>query len=70
MVESTHLSSYEQPIFNIYSMLRLNSTETLLEENEDEFIYQKLDEFLATISQLLIQSSNELTKTYFAHYNE
>lgn len=70
LVESTHLSSFEQPIFNIYSMLRLNSASTLLEDKEDEFIYQKLDEFLATISQLLIQSSNELTKTYFAHYNE
>jgi uncharacterized alpha-E superfamily protein len=51
-------------------MLRLNSAATLLQSNNDEFIYQKLDEFLATISKHLIESSNELTKTYFAHYNE
>lgn len=70
MGEETHLSSYEEPIFNIYSMLRLNSAATLLQSNHDEFIYQKLDEFLATISNHLIESSNELTKTYFAHYNE
>lgn len=68
--KSSSLTNYEQSIFKIYSMLRLANTQRLLEINNNEFIHYQLDSFLASISDLLLETSNELTKTYFAHYNE
>lgn len=65
-----YLDSFEEPVFKIYSMLKLNSAKKLLNIKEEEFIYSDLDTFLAEISSLLAQTSEELTKTYFAHYNE
>ena len=41
-----------------------------LETNEDDYVYKNLDEFLSTICDLLTKTSEELTKTYFSHYNE
>ena len=51
-------------------MITLTSTKKLLEIPEDEYVYKELDEFLAILSDLLTQTSEELTKTYFSHYNE
>ena len=51
-------------------MLKLSNTKKLLEIQDDEFTYKKLDDFLAEISNNLAQTSEELTKTYFSHYNE
>ncbi|MDZ7818829.1 MAG: circularly permuted type 2 ATP-grasp protein [Aliarcobacter sp.] len=65
-----HLSSFEEPIFKSYSMLRVSSTKKLLELEEDEVIYINLDKFLSEISDNLALTSEELTKTYFSHYNE
>ena len=39
-------------------------------EREDEYIYKELENFLSIISDLLSKTSEELTKTYFSHYNE
>ena len=51
-------------------MITLTSTQKLLEIPEDEYVYKELDEFLSILSGLLTQTSEELTKTYFSHYNE
>lgn len=69
-VKSSHLSTFEEPIFKSYSMLKLSSTEKLLILEGDEVIYKNLDKFLSQISDYLAQASEELTKTYFSHYNE
>jgi uncharacterized alpha-E superfamily protein len=51
-------------------MLKLTNVKKLLETQEEDFVYLELDKFLAQISDLLAQTSEELTKTYFSHYNE
>jgi len=67
---NSHLSDFEEPIFKVFSMLTLMSTNKLLDISEDEYVYKELDYFLSTISDLLSKTSEELTKTYFSHYNE
>lgn len=69
-IDNSHLSSFEEPVFKVFSMITLTSTKKLLEIPEDEYVYKELDEFLAILSDLLTQTSEELTKTYFSHYNE
>ena len=69
-INNSHLSSFEEPIFKVFSMITLTNTQKLLESQEDEYVYTQLDEFLSTISNLLTKTSDELTKTYFSHYNE
>ena len=69
-INNSHLSSFEEPIFKVFSMITLTNTQKLLESQEDEYVYTQLDEFLSTISDLLTKTSDELTKTYFSHYNE
>ncbi|MDY0051217.1 MAG: circularly permuted type 2 ATP-grasp protein [Aliarcobacter sp.] len=68
--KTSHLSSFEEPIFKIYSILKLNDSNKILNQKEDEFVYKEFDDILALISEELTKSSEELTKTYFAHYNE
>ncbi len=65
-----YLDSFEEPIFKVFSMLKLTNAKKLLETQEEDFVYLELDKFLAQISGLLAQTSEELTKTYFSHYNE
>ena len=67
---NSNLSNFEEPIFKVFSMLTLMSTNKLLETKEDEYVYKELDGFLSTLSDLLSKTSEELTKTYFSHYNE
>jgi uncharacterized circularly permuted ATP-grasp superfamily protein/uncharacterized alpha-E superfamily protein len=69
-INNSHLSNFEEPVFKVFSMITLTNTQKLLETNEDEYVYKELDEFLSVISDLLTQTSEELTKTYFSHYNE
>lgn len=69
-IDNSHLSSFEEPVFKVFSMITLTNTQKLLETSEDEYIYKELDEFLSILSNLLTQTSEELTKTYFSHYNE
>jgi len=67
---SPYLNSFEEPLFKVFSMLKLTNTEKLLQLEDNTFIYLQLDKFLSDISNLLAQTSEELTKTYFSHYNE
>lgn len=67
---SPYLDSFEEPVFKVFSMLKLTNAEKLLKTEEKEFVYLELDKFLSKISDLLAQTSEELTKTYFSHYNE
>jgi uncharacterized alpha-E superfamily protein len=69
-IDNSRLSNFEEPIFKVFSMLTLANTNKLLETKEDEYIYKELESFLSVISDLLSQTSEELTKTYFSHYNE
>lgn len=69
-VNSPHLSSFEEPVFKVFSMITLTTTQKLLDTEDDDYVYKKLDEFLSVLSDLLTQTSEELTKTYFSHYNE
>lgn len=65
-----YLDNIEEPIFKAYSMLKLTNAKKLLACKEEDFIYTDLDQLLSQITDLLSNSSEELTKTYFAHYNE
>lgn len=67
---SSRLSNFEEPVFKAFSMITLANSNKLLEIKEDEFIYKELENFLSIISDLLSKTSEELTKTYFSHYNE
>ena len=68
--DEQHLSSYEEPIFKAFSMLKLSSTDKLLTTEDDNFIYTQMDETLSKISELITKSAEELTNTYFSHNNE
>ncbi|MDD2698956.1 MAG: circularly permuted type 2 ATP-grasp protein [Arcobacteraceae bacterium] len=67
---SDYLSSCEEPIFKIYSKIKLSNPATLLKIDDKQFLYEELDSFLSEISVLLIKSSDELTNTYFSHNND
>ena len=69
-MNNSRLSNFEEPAFKVFSMITLTNTDKLLETKENEFIYKQLESFLSTISDLLSKTSEELTKTYFSHYNE
>ena len=69
-MNNSRLSNFEEPAFKVFSMITLTNTDKLLETKENEFIYKQLESFLSTISDLLSNTSEELTKTYFSHYNE
>ncbi|MCR8711350.1 circularly permuted type 2 ATP-grasp protein [Aliarcobacter butzleri] len=69
-INNSRLSNFEEPVFKAFSMITLTNTDKLLETKEDEFIYKELENFLSIISDLLSKTSEELTKTYFSHYNE
>jgi len=65
-----YLSRYEEPVFEAFSRLRLAKIETLTELEEEDYVRAELDALLADLATLLIESANELSKTYFAHYDE
>jgi uncharacterized alpha-E superfamily protein len=66
----TYLSPYEQPVFEVFSLLRLSRIERLCAFKENEYVRNELDELLSSLSEKLIAASNELSKTYFTHYDE
>ena len=65
-----YLSSHEEPIFKAHALLKLTKIETLIMTNEKTLMYEKLDELLSTLSDLLTQCSYELSTTYFSHHDE
>ncbi len=67
---SDYFNRYEEPIFKVYSKIKLSNPTELLKINKNQFWYEKLEEFLSELSSLLILASDELTKTYFSHNND
>ncbi|MDP3587333.1 MAG: circularly permuted type 2 ATP-grasp protein [Sulfuricurvum sp.] len=65
-----YLSRYEQPLFEAFSLLRLERTENLCVVEKDVFIRDSMDALLSSIADKLIVSADELSKTYFSHYDE
>ncbi|WP_310440307.1 circularly permuted type 2 ATP-grasp protein [Sulfuricurvum sp.] len=67
---ATYLSRYEEPIFEAFSMMRLSKLDTLCALSGDEYIRSELDSLLLALSERLLLASGEISKTYFAHYDE
>lgn len=67
---ATYLTRYEEPIFEAFSMIRLSKPEDLCILAKDEYIRMELDTLLSQLSSRLLLASGELSKTYFAHYDE
>lgn len=67
---TTYLSRYEEPIFEAFSAIRLSKIETLAALPENGYIRSELDTLLSNLSERLLFASSELSKTYFAHYDE
>lgn len=67
---ATYLNRYEEPVFEAFSMLRLSKIDTLCSLKEGEYVRCELESLLSALSERLILASNELSKTYFAHYDE
>lgn len=67
---ATYLTRYEEPIFEAFSLIRLSKLDDLCRLPEQSFIRSELDELLSLLSSKLLMASSELSKTYFAHYDE
>lgn len=67
---ATYLSRYEEPIFEAFSMIRLSKIDTLCSLPEDEYLRSELESLLSSLSERLLLASSEISKTYFAHYDE
>lgn len=65
-----YLSRYEEPLFEAFSLLRLTRIEVLCELQTNEYIRENMDKLLSDVADKLIIASDELSKTYFAHYDE
>ena len=67
---SDYLKPYEESIFRAYASLKLSNPKELLQTSGENFIYDRLEKFLSNISDLVLKTSDELTKAYFSHNNE
>lgn len=67
---ATYLNRYEEPVFEAFSRLRLSKIDTLCSLKQGEYVRRELEPLLSDLSEWLILTSNELSKTYFAHYDE
>ncbi|HZF70754.1 circularly permuted type 2 ATP-grasp protein [Sulfuricurvum sp.] len=65
-----YLSRYEEPVFEAFSMMRLSKIDRLCSVQSDEYIRGELETLLSGLSTRLLLASGELSKTYFAHYDE
>lgn len=65
-----YLSRYEEPLFEAFSILRLSRIESLCALAPNSVVRENMDALLASVSNKLIVASDELSKTYFAHYDE
>jgi len=65
-----YLSRYEEPLFEAFSYLRLSRIDSLCALASDSVVRENMDALLASVSDKLIVASDELSKTYFAHYDE
>jgi len=65
-----YLSRYEEPLFEAFSLLRLERIDHLCILEKDAFIRDNMDALLSSIADKLIVAADELSKTYFSHYDE
>lgn len=65
-----YLNRYEEPLFEAFSMLRLRHSDQLCAVRKDTFVREAMDELLSSVADKLIIASDELSKTYFSHYDE
>lgn len=65
-----YLSRYEEPLFEAFSYLRLSRIDSLCALAPDSVVRENMDDLLARVAEKLIVASDELSKTYFAHYDE
>lgn len=66
----TYLTTYEEPIFKAYTTLKLAKVSQILQLGEDGTIYKNLEGILSELTEYFIEATNELSKTYFSHYDE
>ena len=65
-----YMSRCEEPLFLAFSKLRSCRAKPLATLKEGSFVRQELDMLLQEIAERLLESSNALSHTYFAHYDE
>lgn len=65
-----YLSRYEEPLFEAFSLLRLERIDNLCILKKDAFIRENMDVLLSSIADKLLRAADELSKTYFSHYDE
>jgi uncharacterized alpha-E superfamily protein len=65
-----YLSHYEEPLFEAFSLLRLERIENLCSLEKDAVIRMNMEVLLSSIADKLIVAANELSNTYFSHYDE
>ena len=66
--QTSELTSYEKPIFEAYTKLRLVSGQELSETDSKNIVFRKnLAEVLRDLSDLLFKTSQAITDTYFNH---
>ncbi|MFI8380197.1 circularly permuted type 2 ATP-grasp protein [Leeuwenhoekiella sp. NPDC079379] len=67
-IKSDVLMNYEKYVFEAFASLRLASSESLSKINsEDSLIREDLDSLLEKLSDLLFQTSQSISNTYFNH---
>ncbi|PHR88498.1 MAG: hypothetical protein COA80_17970 [Leeuwenhoekiella sp.] len=65
---SDTLTQYEKNVFEAFSKLRLASSEALaMTANPESYVREDLDDLLEELSELLFQTSQSITNTYFNH---
>lgn len=65
-----YLSRYEEPIFEAFSLLRLERIEHLSSLEKGAVVRENMDTILSVIADKLLIAADELSKTYFSHYDE
>ena len=65
------LSNYQKYIFEAFSRLRLAESSNLVKtKSETDFFREELDTLLEKLSELLYESSQSISSTYFNHTNK
>ncbi|MEO9892017.1 alpha-E domain-containing protein, partial [Aurantibacter sp.] len=66
--KDNNLSNYQKYIFDAFSKLRLAESSNLIQTKSDaDFSREELDELLGKLSNLLYQTSQSISSTYFNH---
>lgn len=65
-----YMTSYEKPIAKAQELLLSLNIQDVLQSEDAEGVYTRLDKTLHELSSLYIECSNQFSNTYFAHYDE